>query len=133
MDIEWTATDPDSGRFSGIYAPSTLAELEDRLVALRARGEGYFQVARLGEEYPYLSLGFRDAHAVLYRMDSAETMRIHVGDESVSESHDVTVLVMEGHNDVGGRFALTLEHAWDIVKHFAAAGATGDEADWLEL
>ena len=133
IDVDWTATDPGSGRFSGVYATSTFGGLEDRLVALRRRGEGYLQVARFGEEYPYLILGFRGGHAVLYRMDSAETMLIHVGDGSVSEEDDVAVLVMEDHNEVGGRFALTLERAWDVVKQFAATGTTGDDADWLEL
>jgi hypothetical protein len=133
MDVDWVATDPESGRFSGIYATSTFRELEDRLAALRARGEGYFQVARIGHEYPYLILGFCGAHGVLYRMDNAETMLIHVGDGAVSEGDEVMVLVMEDHNDVSGKYALTLERAWGVVKEFAATGATGGDEAWLEL
>jgi hypothetical protein len=133
MVVDWVATDPDSGRFSGVFRVAAFAELEDRLAALRARGEGYFQVARTDSEYPWLLLGFRGSHAVLYRLDSPDTMLIHVGDATVSRDHEVTVLVMEDHNDIGGKFVLRLDRAWRVVKEFAATGATGEAKNWLEL
>ncbi len=131
--VEWAATDPESGRFAGMYSSSGLVELEDRLAALRTRGEGYFQVARADSEYPYLILGFCGPDAALYRMDDPDTMLIHVGDGSVSNDGEVTVLVMEDHNEIGGRFALRLDRAWAAVKEFAATGATGADVDWLRL
>lgn len=132
-NVEWAATDPRSGQFSGIYVGSTFSELEDRLAALRLRGEGYFQIARQGSEYPYLILGFRDVRAVLYRMDTADTMLIHDGDGSVREDEEVDVLIMEEYNAVSGKYALALSFAWSIVRHFGDTGQMGQVSDWIRL
>jgi hypothetical protein len=133
VDVEWAATDPVSGRFSAIYATSTVGELEDRLDELRARGEGYVEVARAAQDYPTFMMGFRGAHAVLYRLDDAETMLIHVGDGSVPKDGIATVLVMENDNEIDGQFALSLGSAWGFVKEFAASASTGDDSEWLRL
>lgn len=133
MDVDWAATDPTSGRYSGLYATTEFRELEDRLDQLRARDEGYLEVARVGSDYPTFLLGFRGDHAVLYRLNNAESMLAHVGDGSVSDSSVVTVRIMDEVNEIDGQFALSLETAWNLVKEFARTGATGSEADWLQL
>ena len=129
----WAATDPVSGRFSALYATSAVRELEDRLDELRARGEGCVEVARVGQDYPTVMMGFRGAHAVLYRLDDAETMLIHVGDGSVPKDGNATVLVMENESEIDGQFALSLESAWGFVKAFTGSDSTGDDSEWLRL
>ena len=132
VDVDWAATDPGSGRFSALYATAAVREVEDRLDE-RARGEGYVEVARVGQDYPTFMMGFRGAHAVLYRLDDAETMLIHVGNGSVPEDGIATVLVMEDENDIDGQFVMRLESAWNLVTKFAGTGSTGDDAEWLQL
>jgi hypothetical protein len=60
-------------------------------------------------------------------------MLIHLGDGSVPESNVVKVRVTGEENEIDGRFALGVETAWDFVIQFARTGATGREADWLQL
>jgi len=44
MEVVWTGTSPNDGRFSPHELLSTLQQLERRFVELRARGQGYLDV-----------------------------------------------------------------------------------------
>ncbi len=46
MNVDWAATDPSSGRYSGLFATAPFGELEQRFHQLRAREGGYVEITR---------------------------------------------------------------------------------------
>ncbi|RZI93495.1 MAG: hypothetical protein EOO67_06525 [Microbacterium sp.] len=135
MDVEWCATSPETGRYTGIGAPSPAGELVDRLEALRRVGEGYLEVNVLGRDYPVLSLGFRGDHAVLHRWADEEHMALLGGDGSVPMDDVVEVPIAEDEfpGMFTGEFTSTTDRALGLVRRFLEDGDSESLGDWYDL
>jgi hypothetical protein len=133
MSVAWTATSPESGRFSPGERRSDVRDLSDRFNELRSRGQGYLEVAFPDRGYPLLSLGFRDDHAVISVFESAEKVSLLVGDGTVSSGAAVDVLIMDDLARFTGEFVLSVDRAWDLVRLFIRTGAPSDLGEWCEL
>jgi hypothetical protein len=73
---------------------SDVRDLSDRFNELRSRGQGYLKVRLPDSEFPQLSLGIRDDHAVIHLINDAEGMSLLVGDGTVPSRAVVNVPIM---------------------------------------
>ncbi|HEX8632369.1 MAG TPA: hypothetical protein VF755_29780 [Catenuloplanes sp.] len=133
MSVVWAATSLESGRFSPSERRSEEGELSDRFKELRSHGQGYLEVRLPDNEFPQLSLGFRDDHAVVHLINNAEGMSLLVGDGTVPSGAVVEVPIMDDLTEFTGDFALSVDRAWDLVCNFIRTGRAGDLGDWCEL
>lgn len=131
MDVSWSATLPESGRFHGVEAHSDIEVLNDRFAALRARGEGYLEVRRAAD-YPVLTLGFRGSVAVIAAFVSEETMAILIGDVS-NQSDLVEVPIMGEDHVFSGPAAIETERAWHLVQDFLNGRDLSELGEWFSL
>src|SRR5204863_114447 len=83
MGVVWTATLPESGRFSPFESCSKVSDLSYRFNELRSRGQGYLELRLEDSAFPQLTLGFRNDHAVIHVITNAEQMSLVVGDGTV--------------------------------------------------
>lgn len=121
MDVVWVATEAESGRYPFDAVTSTLDDLRARVRALQLRGEGYFEIARAGGEYPALLVEFRGGHAVVHLHPNAETMILLHGDGSVPAEEDVGVLIFEESATFTGHVVMHLDRAMNSWRNSCAA------------
>lgn len=131
VDAAWSATSPESGRFSALVTHSDVAILTERFVALRARGEGYLEIRR-GEDYPALTIGFRGSVAVIEAFVSQEATSILVGDGSHRDGL-VEVPIMDEDAAFSGPAAIDTERAWALVLEFLDGRDLNELGEWFEL
>lgn len=131
MEVAWSATSPDSGRFDALTTCSDVEVLNDRFTALRARGEGYLEVRR-AEEYPAMALGFRGSMAVIEAFVSQEAMAILVGD-GFHQGDLVAVPIMEEDVVFSDLAAIETDRAWRIVLDFLNGRALSELGEWFSL
>jgi hypothetical protein len=112
---------------------SDVRDLSDRFNELRSRGQGYLKVRLPDSEFPQLSLGFRDDHAVIHLINDAEGMSLLVGDGTVPSGAVVDVPIMDDLTEFTGDFVLSVDRAWDLVRNFIRTGAPSDLGEWCEL
>jgi hypothetical protein len=105
MLVSWTATDPDSRRFSATERRSDNADLSDRFSALRSHGQGYLEIRLPDGEFPLLVLGPRDDQAVIHLF----------------------------HADGRGDCVLAVDRAWVLVRSFVQKGAPDELGEWRGL
>ena len=133
MSVVWAATSPDSGQFAPVERRSNVRDLSDHFNELRSRGQGYLEV-RLPEcDFPQLSLGFRDDHAVIHLFSNAEEMSLLMGDGTVPSRAVIDVPIMDDLTEFTGDFVLSVDRAWDLVRDFVRTGAPRDLGEWCEL
>lgn len=133
MSVQWTATALESGRFSAIERCTDLADLSAHFNALRAGGQGYFEVRLPGSEFPLLSLGFQDDQAVIHLFEDADRSSLLVGDGTAAADFVVQVPFMDDLAEFGGDFALAVDRAWGLLGDFIQAGSPAALGEWHEL
>jgi len=131
VDVAWSATSPESGRFDALVTRSSVEILNDRFAALRARGGGYLEVRR-AEDYPALTLGFRGSVAVIEAFVSQEAMAILVGDGS-HQGDLVEVPIMDEDAVFSGPTAIETGRAWRLVQDFLSGRDLGELGEWFSL
>lgn len=132
MSVMWAATSSESGRFSPGERRSDVKDLSNRFNDLRSRGQGYLEVRLPDNEFPQLTLGFRDDQAVIHLIN-AEGMSLLVGDGTVPSGAVVKVPIMDDLTEFTGDFVLRVDRAWDLVRDFVQTGAASDLGEWCEL
>ncbi|MET8644984.1 hypothetical protein [Streptomyces sp. NPDC004675] len=130
---EWAATSPRSAGFSAVGKCSDVQGLSNLHKELRTRGQGYIEVRLPTGKFPLLTMGFRGNHAVIHLFQDAETGSLLVGDGSVAAHAVIDVPIMDEEAVFTGHFALSADHAWDLMQHFAETGEPHDLGEWCEL
>jgi hypothetical protein len=133
MGVVWATTSPESGRFSAGEKRSDVRDLADRFSELRSRGQGYLEVRLPDREFPQLSLGFRGDHAVVHRIDDAETMSLLAGDGTAPVGAVVDIPIMDDLAEFTGDFVLSVDRAWALISSFIRTGAASDLGVWCAL
>ncbi|HEY3002147.1 MAG TPA: hypothetical protein VGJ44_07325 [Kribbellaceae bacterium] len=135
MNVVWSATSPETGRFSSAVMRSDLKELEDRFTALRSIGEGYVEVELPTDDSPQVSVSFRGDRAVVQQLSDPETptSSLLVGDGSVPAEAVVDVPVMDDPAVFTGDFVMSVDRAWDAVRDFVRTGSPADLGEWYQL
>jgi hypothetical protein len=134
LSVEWSATSPESGRYSGTRY-TTGADLLRRLGELRNHGAGYCEIRLAGHDYPTVSVAFRGAHAVIMGWTDEEHMALLGGDGSVPADDHVEVPIMDD-QDMGGftgEFVSSVAHAFSVLEKFLHAGDLDRLGDWFDL
>ncbi|WP_416980827.1 hypothetical protein [Streptomyces sp. T028] len=126
-------TSLESGRFTPGQRRSELPELTGDFNKLRSRGQGYLEVRLPDTEFPQLTLGFRDDHAIIHRFTNEESMSLLIGDGTVPAEATVDVPIMDDLTAFTGDFVLSVDHAWGIVQNFVRAGMPEELGEWCEL
>ncbi|MFC9755130.1 hypothetical protein [Streptomyces sp. NPDC056921] len=133
MNVQWTATALESGRFSTIERCTGLAALSAHFNALRSGGRGYLEVRLPGSEFPLLTLGFQDDQAVIHLFDHAGRSSLLVGDGTASADSVVQVPIMDDLAVFSCDFVLAVDRAWALLRNFIQAGSPGELGEWCEL
>ncbi|WP_020136589.1 hypothetical protein [Streptomyces sp. 351MFTsu5.1] len=133
MSVVWAATAPDSEPFHLVERRSEVKDLADRFSDLRALGQGYVEVRSSDQEFPVLTLAFREDHAVVHLMHDRERISLLVGDGTVPPEAEVDVPVMEELAVFTGDFVLETDRAWELVLDFTQTWAVGPLGEWWEL
>jgi hypothetical protein len=124
LDIAWTATSVDSGRYDPIEVRSDPGALVQRIRELREKGRGYLEVHG-ADDFPVLTVGFSGGCAIVQVMWSPERMELLVGEGS-GESV-VAVPIMDEEAEFGDEFAVSIERFGDGTSNAADLG------EWVEL
>jgi len=135
MSVNWAATSPTTGRYSGVYHSSSGAELLERVADLRTRGAGYLEIEIAGRDYPALSLAFAGDRAVLHLWSDEGRMALLGGDGSVPMDEDVEVPTMDD-PDPGiftGEFVSSTDRAVALLERFIGNGDAQSLGDWYDL
>ena len=135
MNVVWSATSPETGRFSAAVMRSDLTELEGRFAALRSRGEGYLEVELPTGDSPQVSVSFRGDGAVVQQISDLEApvSSLLVGDGSVPPEARIEVPVMDELADFTGDFVMNVDRAWAAVRDFVRTGSAAGLGEWYEL
>ena len=136
MQVEWSATQPDTGRVSSAVTRSGLDELETHFFALRCLGEGFLEVALTAEDSPQVALSLRGDHAVVEQLrgfDEDPKAFLLVGDGSVPWDGTVKVPHLDGDAVFTGHFVMSVDRAWASVRGFVRTGSTAGLGEWYEL
>jgi len=112
---------------------TSAADYIARIEALRATGEGYTEMRRAGQQYPVLTLSFKDGYSVIHQFANADTVLLLAGDGMVGSHETVLVPVDADWAEFSGDYVLSAEHAWMVVKEFLRHGAVEDLGVWREL
>lgn len=135
MEVDWIATDPETGRLSYTERRTTEEEYVARIEALRADGGGYSEVSLADRAYPRLTLSFRGGYGVVRQFSAEDEVFLLAGDGSIANDRTVPVPVMNDIDDAEftGAFVLSIDHAWAAVRAFLCHGTVEDVGDWREL
>lgn len=133
MEIEWIATDPESGLLSPVETRSSVDEYVSRINVLLGRGEGFSQVHLAGEDYPLLSFRFRNSYGVVDRFAPDGTMHILRGNGVVPANDDMFFPGLEGDSQFSGEYILSADRAWREIAEFLSSGSVSDPNQWDEL
>jgi hypothetical protein len=132
MELDWIATDPDSGRLSHTERRSSVETYESRIEVLRALGEGYTEVSWADRDYPHVALSFRNPYGVVHYM-SEDKIYLLAGDGVIGDDQTADVPGLEGDSRFMGAFVLSADHAWEVVKAFLRSGSIEDLGQCWEL
>jgi hypothetical protein len=135
VEVDWIATDPESGRLSYTFRRTAAEEYVARIEALLAQGEGYSEVSLAGRTYPRLTLSFRGDYGVVHQFSAEDTEHLLAGDGSVANDQTVLVPVMDDipSAQFTGAFVRSTDHAWEAVRKFIRDGSAEDLGNWQEL
>ena len=135
MDVDWIATDPESGRLSGMERRSSAEEYVARIEALRALGWGYSEVHMSGADFPGLALSFRGSYAVVHQFAAEDKVLLLAGDGMIGDDEVVLVPMLDDTDDTTftGAVVLSTARAFAAVREFVRHGSVEDLGDWEEL
>ncbi|MEV7625998.1 hypothetical protein [Actinoplanes sp. NPDC089786] len=133
MRLEWMATSPDTGRFPALSTESEPEDLVQRFDQLRARGEGYLDIRRAGNDYPALMLGFRGDDAVLHLGSDEQTLSLLRGDGRVTPFDTLEIPTPDGPVEFTGDVVTGTDKAWAVIDRFVNDQPLDDVGDWIEL
>jgi hypothetical protein len=135
VDVDWIATDHESGRLSFTERRSSAEEYVARVEGLRALGWGYSEVHVSGTDYPRLTLSIRGDYAVLHQFSAEDKVLLLAGDGVIADDETVLVPMLDDPDDTpfSGAFVLSAERAYAAVREFLRHGAVEDLGDWQEL
>lgn len=133
MLVSWTATDPDSRRFSATERRSDNADLSDRFSALRSHGQGYLEIRLPDGEFPLLALDFRDDQAVIHLFDADGASFLLAGDGTAVADAVGQAPVMDDLAAFRGDCVLAVDRAWVLVRSFVQKGAPDELGEWRGL
>ena len=132
MRIAWSATSTE-GRFIPAEREASPDTVCEHFSLLRAQGYGYFEIRGIDNEFPVLTIGFRDTHAVVHRMISTEEVSLLAGDGTAVPGESIEVPIMDDLAEFTGQFIIDVDHAWETVRTFMMTGSTADLGTWSEL
>ena len=133
MEVEWIATDPDSGLLSHTERRSSVRDYAARIEALLTRGEGYSHVHRADATYPLLTLSFRGGYGVVHQFPSADKVSLLAGGGAIDASETALVPVLDDDVPFSGEYVLSAERAWAAVREFLEHGSPEDLGEWHEM
>jgi hypothetical protein len=93
----------------------------------------YFETRGINNEFPVLIIGFRDGHAIVYRMTFPEEMSLLAGDGTVVPGESIEVPIMDDLAKLTGEFAIDVDRVWETLRRFMTTGSTADLGTWTEL
>ena len=133
--VDWSATSPETGRYSGVFRTTPAADLLARFDELRRRGSGYCEVALDGRDYPMLSVSFQEPHAVVHLFFAEEHCALLGGDGTVA-SHDEVELSWgdgDGPATFTGEYVSAPDRAEAVLRGFVAGTDADALGDWYDL
>jgi hypothetical protein len=134
MEVDWIATDPESGQLSLTERHSSAEEYLARIEALLALGWGYSEVSLSGSAYPHLTLSFRGEYAVVHQFPTENKVLLLAGDGVIADDQTALVPVLDIDSvPFDGAVVLSTEHACTAVREFLRHGSVNDLGDWQEL
>lgn len=110
-----------------------MIDLSERFNELRSHDQGYLEVRLPDSEFPQLTLGFRDDHAVIHLINGAEGISLLLGDGTVPSGDLVDIPIMDDLTEFTGDFVLSVDRAWDLVGNFIHTGTPSGLGEWCEL
>jgi hypothetical protein len=132
MDVEWIASEADSGRLSAEQRTSADA-YASRLEALASLGEGYSEVSLAGQPHPHLALTFRGADAAVHKFSDDDGVSLLIGDGGLSDDQIVLLPGLEGDTEFSGAFVSSADHAIAVIVAFARSGSLAGLGEWREI
>ena len=104
-------------------------------VFLLVTGEGYSAVHHAGQQYPLLTLSFKDGYGVIHQFPAEDKVLLLAGDGVIGACETVPVPVLDDVNYAvfSGEYVLSSGHAWAVVQEFLRHGAVEDLGQWQEL
>lgn len=133
MRLEWMAISPETGRFPALSTESETEDLVQRFDQLRARGEGYLDIRRAGDEYPALMLGFRGDNAVLHLSSDEQTISLLRGGGRVSPFDTIEIPTPDEPVEFTGDVVTGTDEAWAVIERFVYDQPLDNVGDWIEL
>ena len=134
MELEWTATDPETLGLSYVEQRSGVDEYVARIEALRSYpGEGYSEVHWADRDYPLVTLQFRHPYGVVHYMSENGAIHLLVGDGVVDDEEGVLVPGLEDQSEYSGTFVMSSDRAWEVVQEFLRTGTVEQLGKWFEL
>ena len=135
MEVEWTATDPDSGLLCYTPQRSSVRDYVARIEALLALGAGYSEVSWAERAYPHLALSFRGGYGVVHRFSADGKVFLLAGGDVIGADETVSVPVLDDDYDTSftGEYVLSAERAWAAVREFLRHGSVEDLGEWEEM
>jgi hypothetical protein len=134
VEVEWTATDPDSGLLCYTPQRSSVRDYVARIEALLVLGEGYSELNWADRAYPHLTLSFRGGYGVVHRFSAEGKVFLLTGGDVIGTDDSVSVPVLDL-DDVAftGEYVLRAERAWAAVREFLRHGSVEDLGQWEEM
>ena len=133
MNVVWSMTSLESGRFRPGESRSDLSDLVGDFSELRSRGQGYLEVHFPDSEYPQMTLSFQGDRAIIHLFTDEETVSLLAGDGTVPPDVTVDVPIMDELSSFTGDFVLSVDRAWDVVETFVRTGTYAELGEWFEL
>lgn len=134
MEVQWTATDPDSGLLCCTPQRSAMRDYVARIETLLALGEGYSEVHRADRFHPYLAWAFRGGYGMVHQFSAYDRVFLLAGSGVVGAGETVSVPVLDLDAALfTGEYVLSAEHAWAAVREFLRHGSVEDLGEWQEL
>ncbi|MEU5182070.1 hypothetical protein AB0G49_18620 [Streptomyces longwoodensis] len=110
-----------------------MADLTDHFTALRSHGQGYLEVRPHGHEFPLLTLGFLNDHAVIHLIDTTEKQSLLLGDGTTPADTAVHLPIMDDLAVFSDANIITVDRAWTLIRHFTQTGTPRELGEWHEI
>jgi hypothetical protein len=135
MNVDWIATDPQTGRLSLTEQRSSTEEYLARIEALRVLGWGYSEVSRSDAAYPHLTLSFKAEHAVVHQFSAADEVLLLAGDGVIADKETVALPILDDIDGTPftGAFVLRTTRACAAIAEFLRRGRVEDLGNWQQL
>ena len=131
-DVEWVASDPETGYLPGIAKRTSAERCLAALDRLLDAG-GYAELNLAGRPHPSLALSFRDGRGVVHRFSAADRVSLLGGDGSVPDEDVLALPLLLGDAEFTGAFVLGADRARTVVRDFVATGDTDPLGTWHDL